>query len=373
MQYQRSKDRSESFNRCIRYFLIFLIWKLTINVRVYYLEPFSFSCRLWEEEDLFILNFKYYSITIILNLIQHSLSTFQKQNAIKLRSEAVTSTCGITSSFQTWSHSFKNCSSDETTQVSLLFEIPYIIPIFCFPYVPLVSYTFNFITARLSALAAIASSQPIKESAVRYIKVCGVTNVEDAILAASSGANLIGMILWPKAKRSITPATARAIAAAARQHGASPVGVFVDEDAATILRVCEESEIDIAQLHGDGARNALPDLPSLRTVYVMHADKTGTVQTVLPPADLLVDWVLLDSLQGGSGERFDWSSLAPPKGRCGWLLAGGLTPDNVAEAIGTAGPTGVDVSSGVCGPDGLKKDEFKVQQYVAEARRAMGL
>ena len=180
------------------------------------------------------------------------------------------------------------------------------------------------------------------------------------------------MILWPKAKRSIPPSTAKAIAAAARQHGASPVAVFVDEDAETIIRVCQESDVDIAQLHGDGARSALPFLPTtLRKVYVMHADKSGTVQTALPASDSIVDWVLLDSLQGGSGERFDWSRLAPPQGRCGWLLAGGLTPDNVAEAIRTAEPTGVDVSSGVCGPDGLKKDESKVQQYVNEARKAM--
>ena len=195
--------------------------------------------------------------------------------------------------------------------------------------------------------------------------------MDDAILAASSGANLIGMILWPKAKRSISTATARQIAAAAREHGAAPVAVFVDEDAATISRVCEESEVGIAQLHGDGARAALTDLssssPSLQTVYVMHADKAGVVQTLHPAFE--VDWVLLDSLQGGSGERFDWSSLHPPRGRHGWLLAGGLTPENVSQAISTAHPTGVDVSSGVCGPDGLKKDTTKVTLYVAEAAK----
>jgi phosphoribosylanthranilate isomerase len=68
------------------------------------------------------------------------------------------------------------------------------------------------------------------------VKVCGVTNAEDAIVAAQAGANLIGMILWPKAKRSIPAAVARQLAAAARAHGAEPVGVFVDEDAATIAR-----------------------------------------------------------------------------------------------------------------------------------------
>jgi phosphoribosylanthranilate isomerase len=226
--------------------------------------------------------------------------------------------------------------------------------------------------ARPATASFVANSAGNAEQSRRYVKVCGVTNVEDALLAVSSGANLIGMILWPKAKRSIRPSTAKEIAKIAREHGASPVAVFVDEDAATICRVCEESDVDIAQLHGDGARSALADLPpSIKTVYVMHADMAGVVQTALPHID--VDWVLLDSLQGGSGERFDWSSLNPPRGRSGWLLAGGLTPENVAEAINTANPTGVDVSSGVCGPDGLKKDAAKVQQYVAEARGAYQL
>lgn len=213
----------------------------------------------------------------------------------------------------------------------------------------------------------------------RFIKVCGVTNVEDAHYAASCGANMIGMILCPKAKRSIPPHVAREISAIARQHNAIPVGVFVDEDAATIAEVCKASDVDVAQLHGNGARHAVLDLPShLRTVYVMHADKSGTLQTPLP-TDIargagreltrVVDWILLDSLQGGSGERFDWSSLNPPVHACsrGWLLAGGLTPANVTEAIATAAPTGVDVSSGVCGPDGLKKDYRKVSLYIEGA------
>ncbi|KAL4539334.1 hypothetical protein Ndes2526B_g02420 [Nannochloris sp. 'desiccata'] len=226
-----------------------------------------------------------------------------------------------------------------------------------------------FLRARPLTVSVASSASNPQMHPKSYVKVCGVTNVEDALLAASSGANLIGMILWPKAKRSIHPVTAKEIAKVAREHGASPVAVFVDEDADTICKVCEDSDVDIAQLHGDGARSALTDLPSsLRTVYVMHADKAGIVQTVLP--QIPVDWVLVDSLQGGSGERFDWSSLNPPLGRNGWLLAGGLTPENVAEAIATAHPTGVDVSSGVCGLDGLKKDVGKVQQYVAEAKGA---
>lgn len=204
-----------------------------------------------------------------------------------------------------------------------------------------------------------------------YVKVCGVTNAEDAETAAAAGANLIGMIMWPKAKRSISTQVAQGISAAARRHAAAPVAVFVDEDAATIERVCRESDIGIAQLHGDGARAALPDLPAhLQVVYVMHADKGGELHTPLPQR--AVQWVLLDSLKGGSGESFDWCNLRPPVKACtlGWLLAGGLTPGNVGEAVRLARPAGVDVSSGVCGPDGLKKDAERVQQYVRNAQLA---
>ncbi|EFN55247.1 hypothetical protein CHLNCDRAFT_11532, partial [Chlorella variabilis] len=202
------------------------------------------------------------------------------------------------------------------------------------------------------------------------IKVCGVTNAEDAAAAAEAGANLVGMILWPRAKRSIPATTARQVAAAARGGGAEPVAVFVDEDAATIARVCEECEVRIAQLHGDGARAALEGLPpGLAAIWVLHADKAGRVQSALPPSPGTPRWLIVDSLQGGSGEAFDWRQLraaAPDLAQHsshGWLLAGGLTPDTVAEAIATAAPTGVDVSSGVCSPDGLKKDLGKVQRY----------
>ena len=211
-------------------------------------------------------------------------------------------------------------------------------------------------------------------SALSYVKVCGITNPEDAELAASAGANLIGMILWPKAKRSVPLALAAEIAAAARRHGAEPVGVFVDEDAATIESICKLSGISIAQLHGNAARAALQHLSEdLAVIYVMHASNDGTLQTSLPKrTHKKVDFVLVDSLVGGSGESFDWTSLEPPTflSSRGWLLAGGLSPDNVSKAVQIANPTGVDVSSGVCGDDGLKKDREKVEAFVSRAWNA---
>jgi phosphoribosylanthranilate isomerase len=78
------------------------------------------------------------------------------------------------------------------------------------------------------------------------------------------------------------------------------------------------------------------------------------------------------SLQGGSGKTFDWSNLQVPTGLAskGWLLAGGLNPSNVAQAVATAHPTAVDVSSGVCGPDGLAKDQSKVTAFISGAKQA---
>ena len=122
-----------------------------------------------------------------------------------------------------------------------------------------------------------------QNGATTLIKICGVTSAEDAELAAAEGANFIGMIMWPKAKRSVAPAVAQAIAAVAREHGAQAVGVFVDEDARTIEHRCREAGIGVAQLHGDVAREAVASLPEfLQIIYVMHADSDGVIQTLQP-------------------------------------------------------------------------------------------
>ncbi|KAL6749425.1 hypothetical protein V8C86DRAFT_2847270 [Haematococcus lacustris] len=178
------------------------------------------------------------------------------------------------------------------------------------------------------------------------------------------------MIMWPKAKRAVCDTVAQQIALAAKRGGAQAVGVFVDESADTILARCAAADIEIAQLHGDGARAAAAALQSsdLQLMYVMHATPSGDVQTA-PPASP-VDWVLVDGLQGGSGQPLDWSRLQVPKhtSQGGWLLAGGLTPDNVMQAICTAQPTAVDVSSGVCGPDGLRKDVTRLAAFIKAVR-----
>ncbi|GMH32820.1 hypothetical protein BSKO_00654 [Bryopsis sp. KO-2023] len=202
------------------------------------------------------------------------------------------------------------------------------------------------------------------------VKVCGVTNADDAAYAAKNGANFIGMIMWPKAKRYVPPTIAHDIANAARDNGASPIGVFVDESAEKIWDVCQASSVAIAQLHGNESRSEMDALnANLETIYVLNAHPDGRIETALPDGDQIPDWFLIDSLKGGSGKSFDWANLTVPEACSkGWFLAGGLTHENVSDAVRIANPTCVDVSSGVCGPDGLKKDWGKVKKFIENAK-----
>ena len=122
-----------------------------------------------------------------------------------------------------------------------------------------------------------------KDEKKTLVKVCGVTTPEDATQAASAGADFIGMILWPKSKRSIPLDVAKQVADAAKAAGATPIGVFVDESAEEIVAACEAVGIDHAQLHGDNARAALTDLPmKIKAVYVVSAAKDGAIVTPMP-------------------------------------------------------------------------------------------
>ncbi|KAJ4781912.1 N-(5'-phosphoribosyl)anthranilate isomerase [Rhynchospora pubera] len=204
------------------------------------------------------------------------------------------------------------------------------------------------------------------------VKMCGITSAKDAETAAKSGASLIGMILWPKSKRSVSLEVAKEISRVARECGAEPVGVFVDDDLDTILRVADASDIEFIQLHGDESRALHPELSSNnRIIYVLHADDCGNLINNVPSEEYSpVDWVLVDSAKGGSGKGFNWKEfkLPPIKSKNGWLLAGGLHPDNVSEAVSLLRSDGVDVSSGICAPDGINKDPERINFFINNVR-----
>lgn len=197
-------------------------------------------------------------------------------------------------------------------------------------------------------------------SAVR-IKLCGVRTVDDALLCAEAGADEIGVIFAAGSKRRIDLATAQAIRAALPR--ALPlVGVFLDTPLDEVLRLVREAGLQAAQLHG-----AWPAAKALVPLYAaLQVSDLASLQARPGAAR-----ILLDGPAGGSGKSFAWSLAAPARARFAapLFIAGGLTPENVAQAIAEARPDGVDVASGIENTAGYK-DRARVRAFVRAARGA---
>ncbi|PKA65368.1 N-(5'-phosphoribosyl)anthranilate isomerase 1, chloroplastic [Apostasia shenzhenica] len=228
--------------------------------------------------------------------------------------------------------------------------------------------SFKTIRAIFVSCAAENSHSDDLQRARPIVKMCGITSAKDAEMAARLGADLIGMILWPSSKRSVSICVAKEISKAARDHGAEPVGVFVDDNLEAMLRAAEATNLEFLQLHGDGSRAALPQLLRRnRIIYVLHADENGKLlNNVSDGESSLIDWILVDSAKGGSGKGFNWQTFQVPpiRSKHGWLLAGGLHPENVSKAIAVLKPDGVDVSSGICNSSGIRKDPCRIFSFI---------
>ncbi len=201
------------------------------------------------------------------------------------------------------------------------------------------------------------------------VKICGVTRVEDALAAVRLGADALGLNFWPRSKRFVAPEAARAIVRALPPFVAA-VGVFVDPTRDEVLRAVDASGVRTVQLHGDeppALCAALP-LPVVKAIRVADAHSLAAI------ASYEVSAFLLDSASpgyGGSGQGFDWALAAEAASAVRVVLAGGLHPGNVAEAVRTVRPYAVDVASGVESAPGIK-DEEKMRRFIAEARAAGG-
>jgi phosphoribosylanthranilate isomerase len=201
------------------------------------------------------------------------------------------------------------------------------------------------------------------------IKICGITNEEDAAAAVELGADALGFVMAPSPRR-IEPARARAIIERLPPF-VTTVGVLVAEPAESAVAKLGESGCRVAQLHGDWpreARAALRGWPIIRALKVRTADDLAGWEGDDAGA-LLLD-AYRDGLEGGTGEAFDWTlARAADLGGRPIILAGGLTPDNVAEAVATVRPYAVDVSTGVEREPG-RKDRDKMKRFMDAARAA---
>ncbi|MEQ8848202.1 phosphoribosylanthranilate isomerase [Botrimarina sp.] len=214
------------------------------------------------------------------------------------------------------------------------------------------------------------------------VKICGVTTPADAAQAVAAGADAIGLNFYAKSPRCVSVEAARDVADAAR--GALRVGVFVNASAGEITAIAVLAGLNAIQLHGDEPASLLAELPA--ALPVVRAVRVGTEglapalewleqarRLSRPVAALLADAAAAGAY-GGSGKTADWRVLAEERGRLGetpLVLAGGLTPENVAEAIRLVAPDGVDTASGVEQSPG-RKDADKVAQFVQRAAEAFG-
>lgn len=203
------------------------------------------------------------------------------------------------------------------------------------------------------------------------IKFCGLTRVEDVRLACALGVDAIGFVFAERSKRRVSPAQAATLRAALDPFAAA-VALFMDNDAAMVREVVDAVRPTLLQFHGDedDASCASFGLPYLKAVAMggdAAVDADALIHRWPRAAGFLFDSHAAGQA-GGSGHAFDWSRLPRDCPRP-WLLAGGLHPDNVFDAIRATGCWGVDVSSGIESAPG-EKDAVKMRRFVADVRRA---
>ena len=213
------------------------------------------------------------------------------------------------------------------------------------------------------------------------VKICGVRRPEDALVAADAGADYVGMAFVPGVRRYIDSAAARAITDPLRARGANAprcVGLFADQPLADVLDTIAVAGLDLAQLCADEpleyCRRVQEHAAVIKVLHVSNDDAEDTLSSVARQIDAYSEAgciVTLDSQvdgrPGGTGQSFDWTIAGRlAEGGRKFLLAGGLTPDNVAEAVAVARPWGVDVSSGV--ETAGEKDAAKIRSFVSNAR-----
>lgn len=210
------------------------------------------------------------------------------------------------------------------------------------------------------------------------VKICGTTNLDDALAAAEAGADLLGFIFYPRSPRYVAPALVAEIVREVRAQCAAPprcVGVFVNTPLQDVQAILAQTNLDLAQLHGDESVDHLQALAgrgfkAIRPTNIQEAMASAAVYAPFGSPwgpQLLID-AYHPHLYGGGGRRGDWevaAAVAQQVERL--LLAGGLTPETVTEAVRQVKPWGVDVASGVEAAPG-RKDPAKLRAFIAAAK-----
>lgn len=208
-------------------------------------------------------------------------------------------------------------------------------------------------------------------------KICGLTRPQDVAAAVAAGADYLGFNFFPKSPRAVTPDQARALALEV-PPGVAKVALVVNPDDALLDAITGTMPADMIQLHGRETPERVAEvrtrygLPVIKVVGVADAEDLAA----LGPHGRVADQLLVDAkppknavLPGGNGLTFDWRLIAGRRWPVPWMLAGGLTPDNVAEAIAMTGTRQVDVASGVESGPGVK-DAGKMAEFIKAAHGA---
>jgi phosphoribosylanthranilate isomerase len=208
------------------------------------------------------------------------------------------------------------------------------------------------------------------------VKICGITNLQDALLATELGADLLGFIFYPKSPRYMTYPQVQEIVHQVRAQAPASipgfVGVFVDQERETVAQMRDFCALDYAQLHGSESPRMVSALQEggHRVIKAFRVRNKASLEGMVDyrPTAFLLD-TFIQGKPGGTGHAFDWTLAARARASGRIILAGGLTPDNVAQAISVAGPWGVDVSSGVEAALGCK-DPAKLRRFITAVRNS---
>ena len=202
------------------------------------------------------------------------------------------------------------------------------------------------------------------------VKVCGITRLEDAELAASLGAWALGFILWPRSPRFAEEAVAAGIARQVRRR-VELVGVFVNPTLDEVAHAVDAIGLTHVQLHGDEGPSFATETARRTGAKVIKAARVAGAADLQSLERFRTDFHLLDAAvageRGGTGRTWDWNLAAQRRSKVPLILSGGLTPENVAEGIATVYPWAVDVASGVEAEPGVKDPE-KVEAFMVAAQ-----